>query len=131
MVSRIKVFEGDDKPDYLKVDLKKRSIRGSFTVYRMKDSNTGQYIMYMPALEISGYGGTPEQADFLLRQNMNHFFEHYKHLTDEQIHFELIGLGWKRGWFKKEYSNLSINPEGCLEGYEVEGKVERLTVTAE
>lgn len=118
--------------DHLKIDLGNRRVRGTLSVFRFRDKDTKQYVMYAPSLEISGYGETKSKAEKMFRIMADNAFVHLTSLNVTELQQELRKYGWKKDIiFKKEYSKAYVDGNGELQNLNAEEtSVEKLTLTA-
>lgn len=107
-------------------------IKFSSTLYRFRDKDTRQIILYLPSFDITGYGSTEQKATEMLKFSVNEYFSHLSFLSRKKLDEEFISLGWKKTLYKnKEYSKLYVTPDGELQNFNaVADKVERLTLQA-
>lgn len=118
------------KQERLHIDVKKKKIISQINGYKFVDKDTKQVVVYIPALEISGYGETTEKADEMLKFNLKEYFQYLTTLSTDKIQIELSKLGWRKGIFKKEFSKAYININGELKNLNAENDhVERLALT--
>ena len=112
----------------ININTKHQSFHGSLCVVQFMDH--GHYISYMPSLNLTGYGDTPNEADKLLMDFVvKDFLEGLFSLEkDELIFDELKKLGWQRSPFFKKDLNKSayVNKEGILRDFNLpaETKIE-------
>lgn len=118
--------------DRLRLNLTKGKLKFSSTLFKYRDKDTRQIILYVPSLEISGYGIDEKKALEMLNFSMNDFFNVLTKLPHKQIDIELAKLGWKHVQYKnKEYSNSYVDGDGKLNNFNaVADEVEQLTVEA-
>lgn len=106
------------------------TIKGRLAKFRDKD--TRQMILYIPSLDISGYGATLRKAQEMLRFSVSEYFQYLIKLSKKHLEAELVGLGWKQILYgHKEYSKAFVNSDGELKSFNaVADEVELLTVEA-
>lgn len=94
------------KKESLRIDIASKRIHAKLLGIQFKE---GDYdIIYIPSLQISGYGQTIKEAHELVRISLEDFSETlFKH--NEYKVFEVLKkLGWERNkFFNKRMSNLS------------------------
>jgi hypothetical protein len=116
----------------IRIDKNRRHISLKVTMYRLIDTDTKQWVNYVPALDLTSYGATQEKATVMLNSSIDDLFEYLIDLSPKQLNTELSKLGWKQHHFRnKEYSKAYIDINGELKDLNiVPEKVERLTLTA-
>ncbi|MDI9320365.1 MAG: hypothetical protein QM530_07825 [Phycisphaerales bacterium] len=113
------------KKETLTVNLHKKRINGEVTSLNFVDKDTKQHVIYIPSLEISGYGETIEKAKKIVEFSINDFFTSLLKLSLIDVRQELKKLGWERAMFNKEFSHAYIDANGELNGFEAEGEIEK------
>ncbi len=135
MVSQIDFITNDFESEVLKVKLSinniKGGVNGNVVVYKFIDKDTKQYVVYIPSLEISGYGEIESKAIEMLKFSLEDFSEYLSSLPENMINAELLKLGWKKTTFLKEYSHDYELSKGKLNDINAEnGIIERFTLRA-
>jgi hypothetical protein len=112
--------------------IKGAQIKGFLNVYRYRDKDTRQIVLYIPSLEISGYGADATKADEMLMFSLKEFFHYLGRLSPKELHKELAQLKWKQNPMKhKDYSNPAENVKGQLDALNAVGnQIEKLTLVA-
>ena len=119
------------RSEHLHVDISRGTVSSSMTIFKFIDKDTKQHVFYLPALELSGYGDTVEKAKETLLFSMDNLFKHLVTLSVSEVHLELAKYGWKKTWFKKEFSKAYVDLNGELQNLNAENnKVERATLIA-
>lgn len=118
--------------DRLRLDLNKRKVKLTSSLFKYRDKDTRQIVLYVPSLDITGYGSDEEKASEMLQFSIGEFFQWVTKLSHRQIEEELKKLGWKHIQYKnKEYSQIYVDGDGKLHNFNaVADEVERLTVIA-
>jgi len=118
--------------DSLRIDPNKRNIKAYIGILKFVDKDTLQWVYYMPALDITGYGKTEEKASEMLKFSIGELFNHLLSLSSKRLQVELSNLGWKRNYFRnKEYSKSYVDIDGELQNFNaIDNKVERLSLVA-
>jgi hypothetical protein len=114
----------------LRINTSTRRANGRFSMFRWKDKDTLQFVLYIPSLEITAYGETEERAREMLDSAVRNFFQWLMNLPKKQIDQELIKLKFKRStFFNKQFSKAYVDLAGELQNFNAaENKVERLTL---
>lgn len=130
--SEFQITQESTNQNYIKIDLFNKSIKGSFAGISFIDKDTKQYVSYIPALEISGYGDNREKAEEMIKFSMHELFFHLIHLSKGELDAEMRILGWKKNiFFNKQFSNAYIDMEGALQNFNVEeNSVKRIKLIA-
>ncbi len=89
-------------------------------------------VIYVPSLELTGYGESEEKAEEMLRFSLNEYFEYLLKLSPDKMNRELSVLGWKHSKVKnKEFSKAYVDMKGDLKNFNAVGdKVEVGVLTA-
>lgn len=133
MARRLTIVEhpGVSNRESLHINLGKREINASIVAFKFVDKDTNQFVVYIPSLEVSGYGETIEKAIEMLNFSADQCFLHLTSLTHTELKKELARLGWSRTIFKKDFSRAYVDANGQLQDMNaVAGSVERLTLQA-
>jgi len=111
--------------------IKGSRIAGTMNGLGFRDADTGQFICYLPSVDISGYGETEEKAIEMAKFSLSEYFSYLMTLSVKKRDSLLFSLGWKHERMKnKEYSKAFVDGGGQLQDFNaVEGKVERLTLS--
>lgn len=135
MIKISKATTSKEKPqeESLKVNLSKRSVRMHVRMFKFRDKDTRQIIMYMPSLEITGYGADEKKAFEMLDFSIREYFDFLLNLKSyHKLEEELTKLGWKHTpRANKEFSKAFVSSDGELKNFNaVADEVEELTVQA-
>ena len=116
----------------LHIDLSKGKIGFHLSNYSYVDKDTKQHVVYLPALQITGYGETVERAQEMLNFSVEEFCKYLLELTPNKISIELSKLGFKKDRFRnKDYSKSFVDATGELQNFNAEnGKIEKSTLVA-
>lgn len=130
-IAKLESSDGIFEVETIRIDFKRRTLKGEFNGIKFIDNDTKQAVIYVPALEISGYGENYDKAHELLMATVTEYFPYLKKLTTEEFENEFRKLGWKKGFFNKQYSKASVDIDGVLQNINAEGnKVELMSLTA-
>lgn len=93
--------------EFVQINLSKKQMKFKIRYWAFKQGE--HHIVYLPSLQISGYGDTVNEAHNLVKVSITDFAENLIRLKDEaRILKVLYDLGWERNkYFKKRMSNLS------------------------
>lgn len=119
------------KAEQLHINLHKKHINGSITAFKFIDKDTKQTVIYVPSLELSGYGDTIEKAREMTQQSFKDFFDFVVTLSVDELRSYLSNLGWKKTMFNKDFSKAYVDGDGVLRDFNADEKtIERLELTA-
>lgn len=77
------------------------------------------FVTVSPALLVSGYGATEEEAKKSFEENLRLFCEDFLKLNPTQREAELFKLGFAKVKFhNKDYSKSYVDENGVLQGFE-------------
>ncbi len=117
---RIKKSSSDEESLHIHRATRKISSSVRFLTYRDKD--TRQIVIYIPSLELSGYGETEKEAEKMIRFSLNEYCAYLLKLPQEKMIRELSGLGWTRSKIKaKDFSKAYVDIEGNLNDFNAVG----------
>jgi hypothetical protein len=115
----------------LRVNFGKQHITAKVNAVRFIDKDTKMSVIYIPALELSGYGESFGQAEEMLSFNVSELFTHLVQLSLNKLEAELRDMGWKKSLFNKVYSKASVDMGGVLQNFNAENDtVEPVALTA-
>ena len=111
---------------------RRKEIKLRSRLFRYRDKDTRQMVVYIPALEITGYGSNEKKAMEMLNFSVKEYFAFLSSLAPKKIETELLKLGWKHTPYRnKEYSKTFVDVAGNLQNFNaVANQVEQLTVEA-
>lgn len=118
--------------DALRVNMGTRKVSANLRLYKFRDKDTQQIVLYIPSLDISGYGSTLEKAYEMIRSSIEYFIEQLAGMSAKKVEEELFSLGWKHDKIKnEEYAKAYIDITGQLKNFNaVADEVEILTLEA-
>ena len=99
----------NDKEDIIHINQKKAIITGKFSILKYIDKETKQVVIYLPGLEISGYGETVEKAKEVLSFNIEELFTYIIELPRKKLKAYLEAAGWDSNFFNKEFSKAFVD----------------------
>jgi hypothetical protein len=77
------------------------------------------FIAVSPAILVSGYGNSKEEAQLSFQENLELFCQDLLKLTNEQREIELGKLGFNKvKYHNKNYSKSYVDENGVLQGFE-------------
>lgn len=118
--------------DTLRVNHKAGKINGRLGLFKYRDKDTRQLVLYIPSLEITSYGADDKKALEMLKFSVNDYFDLLFSMPAKKRELELSNLGWKHSPLKnKEFSKAYVDLSGKLKNLNaVADEVEALTVEA-
>ncbi len=116
--------------EFITINQRKRKIDAGLSLLKYTDKDTNQIIIYIPSLEVTGYGETLEKAQEMIVFSIDDLIKHWLDLPAEQLKRELSKAGWKQDAFRnKKFSKAFVDANGELQNFAVDSKVERLALT--
>ena len=117
--------------EYMRIDFRKRSVKGKFNLVGFQDKDTLQQVLYIPSLDISAYGDTQEKTYEMVRNAMDEYFDFLTSLPKIEFYQELSKCKWKKNTFaSKQFSKVYVDVDGVLQEFNaVDNKVHRLLAT--
>ncbi len=111
---------------HIKTKGKKSFITGNLTVISFRDKDTRQMVIYVPALDLSGYGEDEQKAEEMVKFSIQDFFDYLMQFPSTKVRTELAKYGWKNNPIKsKEFSHAYVDIRGNLKNFNAVGdKVE-------
>jgi len=115
------------KEQFIIINRSKFSGQVRVSVYKFIDKDTGLFMHYLPAFELTGCGDTELKSFTMLEFSVKDFFGWLLDMPAKKMEQELVKLGWKHNNLKtKQYSQSYIDRSGELRSYAVDRKVEIL-----
>jgi len=102
----------------LKISYKQKRGTGIFRIVEFEDH--GSHIIFIPSLNLSSYGDTPEEAMKMMGDVvLEDFFETLFSQNESSVYEHLKNLGWKKsGIYPKELSHdVHIDNDGILKNF--------------
>lgn len=120
-------MKGQQKQDWIKVKhtAQDQTLQGQLNSIEFKDH--GSCIVFIPSLNLSSYGDTPEEAHLMMKDIvLKDFCDTIMNQSFEKIISDLKDLGWSQSpFFKKELSKTAyINKQGLLRDLNVSENTE-------
>lgn len=113
--SKLKIVPGKQ---VLHINREKQKITSRVKATRFQDKDTKQYVVYIPSLEITGYGSTEKKAMEMLKFSIDNFCKHIMALSVREMNAEVVKLGWKQDRLrKKDYSKVHVDIDGNLKEF--------------
>lgn len=114
--------------DHVHINRKEKGakIKASISVYKYQDKETNQFIVYIPSLEISGYGETDQKATEMAQNSVKEYLLSLAFMLPKKAESELASLGWKHNRIRnKDYSKSYVDLSGELKDFAVNEIVEQ------
>jgi hypothetical protein len=110
----------------LHINRNTRKIAWVVKAIRFRDKDTKQFVIYIPSLELTGYGNTEKKAMEMLKFSVDDFLGYIINLSVKEMNNEISKLGWKQNRLKKkDYSKAFVDIDGNLKSFNaLEDKVE-------
>lgn len=111
------------KENSLHINKNSGRIKAVLNTVKYRDKDTRQIVIYIPALEISGYGATEEKALEMVKFSMDEYFTSLVRSSAKEMERELAKYGWqhKNKFSNKEYSKAYIDADGKLQNFNAVG----------
>ena len=126
-----KLEDQESEGQSLQVNFHRRSVKGEFKVFKMTDN--GFRIVFIPALNLSGYGKDEDEAFDLLKFSIDEYFNSLFKLKIDRIQNELGLLGWKQDRLHhKRFHNVAfVDKQGILKNFNLpaETHIEEMAVS--
>ena len=106
--------------NWLKIDFKRKEVESGLTVFNFEDH--GFHVFYIPALNLSAYGSTSDEAkEMLLNVVLDDFNENIIELNEPAVFEYLSKLGWScRGRESRSFENSAyIDKDGVLKNFDL------------
>lgn len=131
-LQQLSITAGTPQKEFLRIHKSAGRITGHIHVFRYRDKDTRQIVLYSPSLDISGYGATEKKAKEMIDFSLGEYFEYIASLSTKNLHIELSNLGWKHDKLqKKVFSKAYVDRTGELKNLNAVGdKVDLLTLVA-
>jgi hypothetical protein len=130
---RIYRIEPNNQPDFLHVKKVGKDSKFHFelNIVQYQDKQTNQFVVYVPCLDITGYGENLKKADEMAHFSIQEYFDYLSSLSVKKLETELRNLGWKHDAIKnKDYSKAYIDVTGTLKDFAVEDTLKVSVLTA-
>lgn len=118
------------KNEFLKINFRKKMVEGN--VFAHSFENEGKRIIYVPSLNISGYGNTEEEAREMVNISITDFLDTLFSVREAKALDEIKFLGWtKDKFFPKRYYPPFVDRDGILREFDLsEGtKIETMSMS--
>jgi hypothetical protein len=118
--------------ELLNINRNTGKIMFKLAAFRFRDKDTRQMVVYIPSLDISGYGATEKKAEEMINFSLENFLTYLMELPSKKMNAELENFGWKHSTLKnKEFSKAYVDGNGELKNFNaVADTVEKLTLVA-
>lgn len=92
--------------------------------YHFIDEDTKMHMIYVPALEISGYGDSIEEADNMVYTSIKDLCKEFVKLSLKDLGADLTRLGWAKEKlhskiFKPNFNTEEVLKEDGIENYQL------------
>lgn len=114
--------------EFLKIDFRKGRIDGNFAVHSFVSD--GYEFVYVPSLNLSGYGKTQEDARQMLNFCLKDFIKTLTDAGEAKAIDEIKSLGWKKHKFFNKYNPPFVDKDGILREFNLseETKIETSSI---
>jgi len=109
----------NEHQEYLHINLKGKKITGALKLYEVKQGSSR--VLLIPALQMTGYGDTSEEAKEMIIESIDDFFKYLIKLPMKEISIELRTLGFKSSSLSnKKYERPFVDKAGDLHDLDVD-----------
>jgi hypothetical protein len=117
------VNKSTPKENTLHINKNSHRIKAVLNTIKYRDKDTRQIVIYLPALEISGYGATEKKALEMVKFSMDEYFTFLVKSSVKEMEKELTKYGWQhtKKYSNKEYSKAYIDEDGKLQNFNAVG----------
>jgi predicted adenine nucleotide alpha hydrolase (AANH) superfamily ATPase len=99
--------------EFIKFDFKKKSVEGNLLAHSFESD--GYRFVYVPSLNISGYGNSQEEAQEMVNISIRDFLETLFSAGESKAYDEIKKLGWrKQKYSAKKYTAPFVDKDGIL-----------------
>ena len=109
----------NNKKEMIKLSLSPKRAKAVLRIVKFKDHDFD--IVYVPSLNLSGYGkDTQEAMDMLTNVVLDDFFENITKLSESKVFNEFRKLGWSQNKILRKQFNISsayVDKEGILKNF--------------
>ncbi len=101
------------------INKSKKRIKGTLRVFYIQD---GAFkVVYMPSLNLSGYGKNDKEASKMLKKILDDYFESLVSLNRDHLISELSKYGWttKELFAKRFVNDTYVDKDGVLKNFEL------------
>ena len=105
--------------EMIHVNRNHKSVKAVLKRFIYRDKDTRQIVIYIPSLEISGYGATLEKAIEMVQFSMDEYFTYLISLSAKEMKIELLKNEWQHNdtYNNKKYSKAYIDSDGILQNF--------------
>jgi hypothetical protein len=106
------------EPEILHINTTSGRITAKLRKIQYRDKDTRQIVIYLPSVEITGYGTTEKKALEMINFLVDDFFEFLLNMKAVEVNQELIKLGWIKNKVRtKDFSKAYVDIEGKLQEF--------------
>jgi len=109
-------MEPDNLQEKIRVSKKgtQTTISGKVIGFDYIDNDTGSVVIYIPSLDISGYGENHVEATEMIEFCLENYLKELVKNSIKEIHKELSSLGWRSQKYKSKDFSPMHNPMSKL-----------------
>jgi len=126
MTLKVESLDGLPINDTIRINKRLGKVVAELKFVRFRDKDTRQIVIYIPSIEITGYGSNESTAEEMLNFSINEYFLLLMSMSKEKLEIEMSNLGWVHDKIRsKEFSKSFIDMSGHLQDFNaVENDVE-------
>ena len=130
-ITKIQQSNRMQRDERIHINANNGNVMLTLVAFKFIDKDTKQHIVYIPSLDISGYGDTEEKALDMAKFSIVDFCQYLFTLPANEMQIELSKFGWKETLIQKDFSRASVDGNGIFKGFNAENdKIERITLIA-
>jgi hypothetical protein len=114
----------DSPNQLLQINFHHKSVKGEFKLFKIVEEQFK--ILFIPSLNLSGYGSNDEEALEMLKDSLDTYFNNLFKLKNDRVLNELGLLGWKQDRIHhKRFNNVAyVDKEGILRNFNLPAETE-------
>jgi hypothetical protein len=115
--------------EFIKINYRKKLIEGNLLAHSFESD--GLQFVYVPSLNISGYGSNQEEAQEMVNICIKDFIETLFSVNESIAIEEIKKLGWKKHKFFNKYQAPFVDKDGILREFNLskETRIETSNLT--
>ena len=117
--TQLRADDSSSHIDEIKISNSLSRFTGNFKTFFFKDHD--QFVLYLPSLNMTGYGDTKLEAKEMLDEVMKDWIDMLLNLTPDLQKVELKKYGWNQELYRKKQfrSKVSVDKNGILRNFEL------------
>lgn len=114
----------DGQPNWLRIQFgRPGSVEGLLSIFTFSEGE--HFIAVAPALKLTGYGSTVEEAKYMLRYVvLEDYFERITATSEAEAFAELSKLGWSMQGSARDFTSGYVDRDGVLRNFHLPADTE-------